>query len=261
MKENGPKISVITVCRNEGKSLLGTINSILNQTYSNLEYILIDGDSNDDETIKILNEYKDKIDVFVSEKDNGIYDAMNKGILNSSGTHILFINAGDKLANNTILSTIAEKINNSTTELFFARVIWNDVSKNRSSSNELVLEYESQLYHKNFPHPGTIYSRSCFERYGFFDLKYKILADYEWNLRALIKNHASYRILNEICSEFYTGGVSTSQKSIDLRNSEMENIRKLYFDEIPNYIDSGKINFIGRIFKNIKEKKLNKKNK
>lgn len=100
-----PTVTIVTVCYNAEAVIAKTIESVLNQTYQNVEYIIIDGGSTD-ETLEIINSYKDKIDFFLTEPDNGIYDAMNKGINFSTGTFVNFLNAGDNFSREDILNNI-----------------------------------------------------------------------------------------------------------------------------------------------------------
>ena len=102
---NNPKISVVTVCYNAVDLIEETILSVINQTYRNVEYIIIDGASTDG-TVDIINKYRDKIAYFVSEPDKGIYDAMNKGIKVATGEWLNFMNAGDVFSSNTIVSEV-----------------------------------------------------------------------------------------------------------------------------------------------------------
>ena len=106
-----PIVSVITVVRNDKEHIEATINSLFAQDYPNIEYIVIDGASTDG-TYEILNRYRDRIDILISEPDNGIYDAMNKGVMLAKGDYVGFLNSGDEYANSKVISTIFAKLDN-----------------------------------------------------------------------------------------------------------------------------------------------------
>ncbi len=122
-----PKVSIVTVVFNGEKLLEETIQSVINQTYDNVEYIIIDGGSTDG-TLDIIKKYEDKIDYWVSEKDNGIYDAMNKGIKVFRGDYINFLNAGDSFVNNDVLTNIF--INQGKDDLIYGAIALKDTSNN-----------------------------------------------------------------------------------------------------------------------------------
>ena len=102
------KISVITICLNEKNNIERTIKSVIGQTYNDFEYVIIDGGSTDG-TLEIIDNYKDHIDKLISEKDKGIFDAQNKGVLNANGDYVIFLNSGDHFVNDTILEKVINK--------------------------------------------------------------------------------------------------------------------------------------------------------
>lgn len=119
-----PKISVITVCYNAENSIEKTIESVLNQNYSNIEYIIIDGKSTDN-TKNILRKYRDKITKIISEPDSGLYDAMNKGLLLATGDYVNFMNAGDIFCDNNVIKDVIEKYNSSADVIYGNAVVIN----------------------------------------------------------------------------------------------------------------------------------------
>lgn len=122
MEEKDPKVTVVTVSFNAEKSIEATIHSVLHQNYSNLEYIIIDGKSTD-KTIEIVKKYKKSIDVIISEEDNGIYDAMNKGIDVATGDWLIFMNAGDCFADEYVIEDVFKDGISSTIDVIFGNVI------------------------------------------------------------------------------------------------------------------------------------------
>ena len=191
-----PKISVITVCFNAAHLLNKTIESVLEQTYSELEYIIIDGASKDN-TNELVKTFGTSVNSFISEPDSGIYEAMNKGIGISTGELIMFLNAGDYFISKDVLEFSVSKMNLEKADLFFGRFIWNE-PKNKDivlSDHEWVT-YTWDLKESNFPHPSTFYKKHLFNNIGLFDTTYKLGADYDWNMRALIKNKIAFQYMN-----------------------------------------------------------------
>jgi glycosyltransferase len=181
------KISLITVCFNSDKTIRKTIESVLNQTYSNIEYIIIDGLSQD-KTIDIINEYKEKICLFISEKDEGLYYAMNKGISLATGDVIGFINSDDFYASNHVISTIMDKFNNTNIDLLYSDLIF----VNRDNPSIHIRHWKSSIYKKYsinlgwMPAHPTFYSKKeLFNKYGLFNTRFKIAADYDLMIRFL----------------------------------------------------------------------------
>ena len=165
-------ISVITVCYNAKSNLEKTILSVLNQTYSNIEYIIIDGGSTDG-TIDIIKRYDDKITYWQSEPDNGIYDAMNKAVNLITGDWIYFLGADDLIYD--CLGEIVPLLTKDT--IVYGNVLY------RKSNNKYGGKFNSfKLISKNIPHQALFYPASVFEIYKF-NLKYKLYADYYLNLQ------------------------------------------------------------------------------
>lgn len=197
-------ITVITVVFNAEKVLEKTILSVINQTYDNVEYIIIDGGSTDG-TLDIIKKYKDRIDCAVSESDKGIYDAMNKGIKVSHGQWINFLNAGDYYFDNNILSNLPFH----TSE----KIIFGNI---RYESNKIFEStFNWKMYLKNtLHHQAAFYSIDLFNKLGFFDINFKILADYDFNLKVLALNIKSEKVLFyiSVCSD---NGVSDTPNLIN----------------------------------------------
>jgi len=183
------KISIITATYNSSKTLKDTIESVLNQTYKDIEYIIIDGLSTDD-TVRIATQYQDSFNgrmKIISEKDEGIYDALNKGIRYSSGEVIGFVHADDILADNGVV----EKINNTFVQNK-CQLIYGDILIVNQDNNKIIRNWKSQIFEPRLlkhgwmlPHPTMYASRQMYEQVGEYNLRYHIGADYDLIIRAL----------------------------------------------------------------------------
>lgn len=167
------KVSIVTVCYNAVDSIEKTILSVINQTYQNKEYIIIDGASTDG-TIDMINKYRDKITFFVSEPDNGIYDAMNKGIKAATGKWINFMNAGDEFVDKNVLSDIAPQMDN-------ADIVYGDTMLVYSIGKKYKrpLPLPQILDKMVFGHQAT-FVKTGYHKNHLFDLSYKSSADYKF---------------------------------------------------------------------------------
>ena len=198
------KISVIIVTYNAEHTISNAINSVLTQTYNEIELLIIDGGSTD-KTNKIISGFSNKINYFISEKDNGIYDAMNKGIQASTGEWLIFIGADDIFSKNNSLEEIFCK--NKFKNIDF---IYGDV---KLKSNNKILgghrDY-NQLIEKNICHQAIFYNKSIFEKVGNYNLKYKILADYDLNLRVFRNSQINTKYISTIVSIFNDKGGASS---------------------------------------------------
>ena len=205
-------LSVITVCYNSEKTIRKTIQSILNQTDSNIEHIFIDGNSGDD-TVSIVNSYREDYEskglrlAVVSEPDKGIYDAMNKGIGLATGTVIGILNSDDWYEPNT--SAIVQKLmdKDPDTDILMGAV------KIHNHEQNIVKKIKKSLWitSRNFNHPAMFVRKKCYEEVGSYDIS-MLYADFDWFLRAM-KKGKKISYTGEILSNFSVGGVS-NRKSL-----------------------------------------------
>jgi glycosyltransferase involved in cell wall biosynthesis len=209
------KISIITVCFNSKKTIRQTIESVLYQTYENIEFIIIDGGSTDG-TLGVIDEYSNKISKFISEPDLGIYDAINKGIRLASGDFIGIVNSDDFFSSNVVIETLVNKIKkNPEVGLVFSFV---DIISNKNQS-KVIRNYKVQEYSKRMmrigvmpAHPTTLVSRLIYKRLGPnpYRTDLRIAADYELLLRILLKINPSWVCLPIISMKMRSGGVSNN---------------------------------------------------
>lgn len=200
MAEHTIKVSVITVSYNAAKTIEQTIQSVLKQSYPNIEYLVIDGKSTDG-TQRVIEKYRNEISYYVSEPDQGIYDAMNKGISRASGDVIGIINSDDWYETDAVEKVVNcfEKKN--------ADVVFGEIWLIDSNGNKRSCTKNSILP----PHPAMFVKRNAYRKYGVFDISYAIAADYELTLRLLSKGAAFERI-DCILSNFRTTGISSIKK-------------------------------------------------
>jgi len=178
-----PLISIVIPVFNAGKTLQSTIESVLNQSYKNIELIIVDGESVDN-TNEIINQYNKNINIFICEKDNGIYDAMNKGIVAASGDWLLFLGGDDVLYDSEILASIFNDSNFDKVDFLYGDVLF--------KSNSLKYGGEKDyptLLDSNICHQSIFYHKKIFETIGQYNLRYQVLADFDMNIR-VFKNES-----------------------------------------------------------------------
>lgn len=197
-------VSIITVCYNSEKTIEQTIKSVINQSYTNVEYIVIDGGSSDS-TVEIIEKYANKIAYWVSEPDKGIYDAMNKGILAARGEFIGIINSDDWYEPDTISDVI------STFKNTFCDIVHADIRFFKNEKPEFILKPLKKMNELQVDmfinHPTCFIRRELYLRYGKFNTDYKIAADYELLLRFYTKG-AKFFYLNKTLVNMRAGGIS-----------------------------------------------------
>ena len=204
------KISIVTITLNDAETIEQTIKSVLSQNYINLEYIVIDGGSTDD-TLKIINKYKDKFAYFESSPDKGIYDAMNKGAKKASGDLIGFVNAGDFIYENT-LNNMNKVFSKQKSNFFFSVADTDYVDKHGNKIAKKICRSTDQILKRKYlemptNHLGMFVPLKVFKDFGFFDLRFKIRADFFLFLR-LIKEGYRPLNLNKTVGAFRIGGTS-----------------------------------------------------
>lgn len=205
-------ISVITVCFNSAATLERTLNSVTNQDWPNVEYIVIDGASTDG-SVKILDYFKPKLAHLVSEPDKGIYDAMNKGLQHASGDIICFLNADDQYASSTVLSKVAAQMREHNLDALLGDVAF----FHQSNPERMVRRYRSDRFTPErlawgwMPaHPVLFLSRKVVQRVDCFKTNYCIAGDFEFIVRAFHGHALHYRHLPEVLVHMQTGGASTN---------------------------------------------------
>jgi len=217
------KISLITVTFESAATLSGTIESVRRQNCSDVEYIVIDGGSTDG-TKNILENNSDIVDKWISEPDEGIYDAMNKGISLASGDIIGFLHADDVFATTSVLKTIKEKFIDSG-----IHILYGDLEYVHSDYPQKVIRYwrsgsfRRQQLRRGWmpPHPTVYVSRMFIQKVGYYNVNYRISADYEWLLRAFSSPSVKVEYLPEVMVRMRLGGVSNrSLKNLVAKSGE-----------------------------------------
>lgn len=219
------KVSIITVCYNAENTIERTINSVLSQNYTKIEYIVIDGASSDN-TIQIINKYIDKIAIFKSEKDKGIYDAMNKGLDLATGDLIGFLNADDYFAQRTSITRMINHLKKSKAEAIYSDLKY-------VKGKQTIRTWVSGKYNRNNflhgwmpPHPTFYTTKSNYNSFGGFNIDFKIGADYELMLRFLFKHKISCTYFPKTTILMEVGG--ESNKNINARQKAIKETKKAW---------------------------------
>jgi len=250
------KISIISINYNDAIGLEKTIVSVLNQSYSDYEYIIIDGNSTDGSK-EVIIKYQDQLTYWVSEKDSGIYNAMNKGINVATGDYLLFMNSGDALVDDTnILNICSEKLIEDIVAFDCFLEKENKIVGRRTHLEKPTLFY---VYKNGFKHQSTFIKRRLFEKIGLYNENYKIAGDYEFWIRSFLEPNTtsnSYTIpiaifqLNGISQE---GGWGKEHKQI-----EQELLPHLladfkHFERLLPYENSRVLKMVAQILKRFKK--------
>ncbi len=205
------KISLITVCYNSSKTIEDTLNSVKSQTYSNIEYIVVDGGSKDN-TNDIVSKYKDIVTCHISEPDDGLYDAMNKGVQIATGDVVGILNSDDVLANEFVIEKIVAGFSDVNLDAVYSDLVY--VSENDLSKATRL--YSSKMFSKRMirfgimiPHPTFYVKKACYMQLGLYKTDYRVAADFELLTRFISQGIKIHR-LPFISVKMREGGVSSS---------------------------------------------------
>lgn len=207
------KISVLTIVRNGMPFVEQTINSVIGQTYQNLEYIVIDGGSTDG-TVDVIRSHESGITRWLSEKDEGIADAFNKGLSLATGDYLLYLSSDDALAGPDVLAIMAEKV----AENGSPPLIYGDCDVLDRTTGQV--RYRTHIEFspgglgrgQMLPHPSMLAHRSYFDKYGAFDTRFAVAMDYEWLLRGGLKERIVH--VPVLVTNVRDGGVSAQNRRI-----------------------------------------------
>ena len=230
--EHKPLITVVTVCYNAVNELEKTMLSVLNQTYDNIEYIVIDGGSKDG-TVDIIKKYADRLAYWVSEPDKGIYDAMNKGIKAATGEWINFMNAGDLFVDNNIIS----KLLNATSDSGDIRIIRGNIfriyPKFKVKSVGVTQQIPSliDMFDNTFHHQACLIQTSLFKDYGLYSLDYKLISDWKFFFDCTVLHHVKSTYVDITVAEFQMNGASTNHSYL-YRDERRNYLKSLYGEDL-----------------------------
>ncbi|NQU95349.1 MAG: glycosyltransferase [Candidatus Omnitrophica bacterium] len=239
------KISIITVVHNNAEYIGDCIKSVIGQSYSAIEYIIVDGKSTDG-TLEVVNQHKEKIAKIISEKDKGYVYAMNKGLEAATGDIVGFLHSDDFYAHERVIEEIVGMFKKTSTDSLYGDLVY----VKKDNPNKIVRYWKGGAYNLNRirwgwmpPHPTFFVKREIYEKHGYFNTDFKIAADYEIMLRFLYRHKISIHYMPEILVNMRTGGVS---------NKGFRNIMRKSFEDYKickNY-DAGK-GFSAIILKNL----------
>jgi glycosyltransferase involved in cell wall biosynthesis len=235
------KYSIITVSYNSAETIRDTVKSVIGQSYPHVEYIIIDGDSKDN-TLAILDKYKNDIDILISEADQGIYQAMNKGIEKANGDVIGILNSDDLYADEFVLRDIAKLFKNSETEAVYADLLYVDRIDTQKVKRKWVSgKYNPGDFKKGWmpPHPTFFVRKSVYDKYGLFNLDFSSAADYELMLRFIHKHNIKINYLPRVIIKMRIGGKS----NVTIKNRVLANKEDRKAWEV-NGLKPGKLTFI-----------------
>lgn len=243
------KISIITINYNNLEGLKKTIESIVNQTWQEFEYIVIDGGSSDG-SVEYIESQSVQIDYWVSEPDKGVYNAMNKGIVKATGEYLLFLNSGDHFYDDKVLEIAQNKLTEKDLIYFNLNIVDKTGSWIRKYDDKLPFSY---LAEDTLPHPATFIKKTLFDKVGLFDESLKIVSDWKFFIESVCRYNCSYIRINKTLSTFYLDGLSSYSENKELIFQEKQLVLKMNFSA---YLDNiTELNLLKRTISNLKKSK------
>ena len=252
------KISLITATYNSAETLRDTLQSVLNQTFKDVDYIIIDGNSKDN-TIEIVKEFEPKFEGrlrWVSEKDKGIYDAMNKGVKMAQGEVVGILNSDDFFASDDVL----EKVNAAFTEnpiidgvyADVRYVDWNDTGKTVRMFSGKDFKREKICWGQMPPHPSFYVKRECYDKFGLYSLDYPICADYDMFVKMIWIGNIKTLYINDIFVNMRSGGTSSNGLKVH-RKIMKERMRCIREHNLPSNFFKQVSRYFGKIISLLKK--------
>nr|WP_315234326.1 glycosyltransferase family 2 protein [uncultured Flavobacterium sp.] len=259
------KLSIITINYNNLAGLQRTVESVINQTWKEFEYIVIDGGSTDG-SLAFIESQSDNIHYWVSEPDKGIYNAMNKGIAKASGEYLLFLNSGDDLNDLKVLEENHFHLLEKDIIYFDINVIGDGIFFVKKCPAIMTFSY---LYHETLPHQSTFIRKELFKKIGYYDEDIKIVSDWKFFIIALIKHNATYKHVDAVISTFYLDGISFFEDYSNDRRQVLNEYFSEYvsdYDELfnnrnelvkhQNYLNTNRLKMLSEIEKTAKGRKI-----
>jgi len=248
-----PALSIITINYNNRSGLEKTILSVVSQTFKDFEFIVIDGGSKDG-SAELLNTYASAITYSVSEKDGGIYNAQNKGIKNAKGNYLLFLNSGDFLCDKHVLENVfLQKLDQ---DIIYGNMMinWGNSTITEGIMPDTITK--EHLFKDTLWHPVSFIKKILFDKYGMYNEKYKLVADYDFFFKVIIQHKVSTKHINVFICEFNVDGQSSKAENKLIEKQERSKVQESYLTateikQLKNKLQN-ELGFFARIKKIIK---------
>jgi glycosyltransferase involved in cell wall biosynthesis len=231
-------LTIITINFNNRDGLVATFNSVFAQSFRNFEFLVIDGGSTDG-SLEVIKKHSDRINYWVSERDRGIYNAMNKGITKASGEYLLFLNSADTLATPSILAEVSSSL--AGYDIIYGNLLMQDTEETWIKHYPSIVKL-SYLFEDSLPHSGGMFiNRNSFRgELSCYDESFKIISDWKWYTIAIFKLNYSYKHIEQVIGVFDRSGISSQSENLELLNTEKQNVLKesfpLFFEDMNNLI-------------------------